>query len=577
MTSPIPASALDGAIAIVGTTGAGKTYVAKGAVEQLLEASRRVCIIDPLDVWYGLRTSADGNQPGYPVVVFGGDHADIPISVEAGAELGRLIAEGGAPAAIICTANMTGGETARFMAAFFEALFAGNKSALHLVIDEADAFAPQQPMPEALRMKGAVDKIARRGRVKGFRLLTITQRPAVLDKSVLSQIATLVAMKLTSPQDRKAIEGWIKGNADEDRAKAVLASLAKLGRGEGWIWSPAAGVLERVAFPAIGTLDTSRTPDHGEAIVEARAAAAVDIESIRAAMLRFSTVREAVADASAGHVALREITRTAAAMEQQLAGVEERGYQRGLIDGEARGFVQGQSFALTRIRAALDELRIQDQSAGSTITAAAAGKGQAAPNISERMAIPSPAPDRADVLPAARSGATPRRVPPAEASAGGSLNSAARKMLVVLDTDPPVRRSWQQVATLAGLKARGGHFNAGKKALLQGGFVVEHSGLVEHASPSPGAGAPPSPAEIVEKWSAVLSGAAPKILRLMFDHQPAPGFERHAREEIAAELGMQPRGGHWNAAWKELRDNGLVEVDGPRARLNPEIFGGFEA
>ena len=553
----IPEEALDGALAIVCATGAGKTYVAKGAVEQLLEMKRRVCIIDPLDVWYGLRTSADGEWPAFPVVVFGGDHADVPIEGIGGEHIARLIAKGLVPAAIICTANMTGGETARFLTAFFETLFAENQAALHLVLDEADSFAPQNPMPEAMRMKGAVDKIARRGRVKGFRLLSITQRPAVLDKSVLSQIATLIAMKLTSQQDRKAIEGWIKGAADEGQAREVLATLPKLARGEGWVWSPAAGLLERVTFPSIATLDTSRTPDHGEALVEARAAAAVDIEAIREALLRFSTTPEAGADTPAGHAALREITKTANAMERQLAEAEERGYVRGLAEGDARGFVQGQSLALSRMRSALDSLRIQETPAGSPV--ADDGRKDAGPEGNPRP----------------RSGAGPK--PSAVASADGNLNGAARKLLAVLDTDPPVRRSWQQLATLAGLKARGGHFNAGKKALLQGGFVVEHGGLVEHASPSPGAGLPPSPAEIVEKWSAVLSGAAPKVLRFLFNHQPGLGEQRQTREEIAEALGMQPRGGHWNAAWKELRDNGLVEVNGPTARLNSVIFGGMAA
>ena len=40
--------------AIVGTTGAGKTFAAKGAVEALLAEGRRVIIIDPTGAWYGL-------------------------------------------------------------------------------------------------------------------------------------------------------------------------------------------------------------------------------------------------------------------------------------------------------------------------------------------------------------------------------------------------------------------------------------------------------------------------------------------------------------------------------------------
>ena len=49
-------------------------------------------IVDPLGVWWGLRASADGGEAGYPVVVFGGKHADVPLTAEIGAALGRLVA-----------------------------------------------------------------------------------------------------------------------------------------------------------------------------------------------------------------------------------------------------------------------------------------------------------------------------------------------------------------------------------------------------------------------------------------------------------------------------------------------------
>lgn len=44
-------------------------------------------------VWWGLRSSADGKAAGFPVAVFGGDHADIPVSDHAGERLGALLAE----------------------------------------------------------------------------------------------------------------------------------------------------------------------------------------------------------------------------------------------------------------------------------------------------------------------------------------------------------------------------------------------------------------------------------------------------------------------------------------------------
>jgi hypothetical protein len=74
----LPFEALDDRIAIVGTCGSGKIYTAKGLIERLLTAGARVAIIDPLGVWWGLRASADGIAPGYPVIVFGGQH-ELPL------------------------------------------------------------------------------------------------------------------------------------------------------------------------------------------------------------------------------------------------------------------------------------------------------------------------------------------------------------------------------------------------------------------------------------------------------------------------------------------------------------------
>src|ERR1700749_3300950 len=78
MTFPI--EILDKHLGILGINGRGKTYTAKGCVETLLERKQRVCIIDPTGVWWGLKSSATGKSGGFPVVVFGGEHADLPIS-----------------------------------------------------------------------------------------------------------------------------------------------------------------------------------------------------------------------------------------------------------------------------------------------------------------------------------------------------------------------------------------------------------------------------------------------------------------------------------------------------------------
>jgi hypothetical protein len=102
LPAALPADALDDRIAIVVTAGSGKTYEAKGFVERLLDIGARVAIVDPLGVWWGLRASADGSAGGYPVVVFGGRHGDVPITAQMGAALGRMNAR----EALVCVVDL---------------------------------------------------------------------------------------------------------------------------------------------------------------------------------------------------------------------------------------------------------------------------------------------------------------------------------------------------------------------------------------------------------------------------------------------------------------------------------------
>jgi ABC-type dipeptide/oligopeptide/nickel transport system ATPase component len=291
MTALLDLSIFNQHAAIVGRTGSGKTYTAKGFVERLLDAGRRVCIIDPTDSYWGLRSSADGNKPGYPVVVFGGDHADVPVNARSGHALAEFVATQNAPC-VIATADMRIDERRQFMADFLDGLYRLNKQPLHLIVDEADEIGPQNPMPDTKVVLHRIDRIVRRGRIRGFRVMMITQRPAVLNKNLLTQASTLIAMRLMAPQDRKAIDAWIEGQGDVAKGKEVLATLATLKRGEGWVWSPEFGILHRTAFPRIKTFDSSRAPEEGETAEPTRFAD-VDLSAVRQAFAEAEKEAEA--------------------------------------------------------------------------------------------------------------------------------------------------------------------------------------------------------------------------------------------------------------------------------------------
>lgn len=263
MTYPIPNAALDDRFAFVGTAGSGKTYAAGTAVERLLAKSAKVVIVDPLDVWWGLRVKADGVKAGFPVVIFGGAHGDLPLSEHAGALIGETVASMAESCIVSLGGMATKSAERRFMLAFLDRLYRkATGEPFHLIFDEADLWAPQKSLEPQLQ--NLMEQIVRRGRVKGFLPWLITQRPAVLSKDVLSQADGLIAMKLTSSQDRDALGAWIEGQADRADEKRMLARLPTMQRGHGIVWVPGRGILEESAFPEKTTFDSSATPKRGE-------------------------------------------------------------------------------------------------------------------------------------------------------------------------------------------------------------------------------------------------------------------------------------------------------------------------
>src|SRR4051812_21009140 len=76
-------------VAILARKRVGKTYTASVIAEECCEAKIPFVVLDPTGAWYGLRSSADGKSAGYPVIIIGGAHGDIPLEFTAG----KLIAE----------------------------------------------------------------------------------------------------------------------------------------------------------------------------------------------------------------------------------------------------------------------------------------------------------------------------------------------------------------------------------------------------------------------------------------------------------------------------------------------------
>lgn len=286
----MPSDAVTQTIGIIAKRNAGKTHTGVVLTEELLDAGAQVVVLDPLGVWWGLRSSIDGKGKGYAVVVFGGDHGDLPLTEDMGAQIANAIVDHRLSAVLDLSA-LTKAATRRFAAAFFEQLYhakgaEGKRTPLHLVLDEADVFAPQRVQPDETRMLGAVDSIVRRGRTRGFGVTMITQRPATISKDVFTQIEVLVALQLVSPQDRKAVDEWVQANGTPEQRAEFMRSLASLERGQAWVWSPSwLKVFKLVQIRQRRTFDSSRTPTAGEQpIAPPRELAQVDLDRLQESM-----------------------------------------------------------------------------------------------------------------------------------------------------------------------------------------------------------------------------------------------------------------------------------------------------
>src|SRR5574341_490489 len=166
----LPLDVAGEALGILATRGAGKSYTAAVLVEELFDASVQVVVLDPTGVWWGLRGSEE--KGGLPVYVFGGSHGDLPLEATAGGLFADLAVDERVSFVLDLSSFDTKGEQTRFVRAFAERLYrrkSQNRETLHLVIDEADEFAPQRPLgKDEPFMLGAVESIVRRGRSRGL-------------------------------------------------------------------------------------------------------------------------------------------------------------------------------------------------------------------------------------------------------------------------------------------------------------------------------------------------------------------------------------------------------------------------
>jgi HD-GYP domain-containing protein (c-di-GMP phosphodiesterase class II) len=274
------------ATCLFGIRGSGKTNTAGAFAEELLDNNYPIAVIDPTDAWWGMRAGRDGSQKGgYPIVIFGGAHADLPLTEYDGKLIAEFLVREQVPV-ILSLRHLRKAAQRRFVTEFCEELYHlkgkdENRTPLTVFIDEAPLFVPQKVMGEVARTVGAVEDLIARGRNSGFGVVLISQRSATLNADVRTQADTIICHRLTAPLDRKAIAAWFEENASTDDLKTILQSLATLKNGEAWVWSPSLDIMSRTQIRLRRTFDSSATPKAGMKVRPPKTLADVDLDKLK--------------------------------------------------------------------------------------------------------------------------------------------------------------------------------------------------------------------------------------------------------------------------------------------------------
>jgi len=492
----LPIDAVTGTFCIVGIRGSGKSTTAAVMAEEMLKAKQQIVVLDPKDDWWGLRSSADGKSEGLPVTILGGSHQDAPLEYTAGALVAELILNERI-SAIISTKHLSDGQRFRFTYDFCDYLYKHCREPMHLFLDEADQFAPQEKQFKVQKgdtisesmMLSLVRRVIKQGRTSGLGISLITQSPATLDKRVMNMCETLVAMRVVGAQDFDAVERWFKVFLrKKDELETIVSQLPTLKAGEGVFYSPAWLEISKVVqFRMAETFDSRKTPKVGERPVEPKVLASVDLKRLSERMA--ATIEKARTENP------KELQRKIRDLERQLATKAPapakptevvRTVERfSLKDGQlARAekvlvAVATQAEKLHGIAAGIREALAKVSTNGHTPGRVALTPGPATPPV-RRIESPPPA----------------RRIPSPEPD-NSDLDKFELTLLRKLADRSPVPTTRSQLFALCGFSIKSSNYPKKANKLVEMGYANDVSGglvLTTAGSECLGADYTPAPA-----------------------------------------------------------------------------------
>ena len=176
--------------------------------------------------------------------------------------------------------------------AFDLGLWSDGSAPLLVVCEEAHRYMAADHSVGFAPTRRSISRIAKEGRKYGVFLGLVTQRPAELDPTILSQCSTLFAMRMTNDRDQELLR-----SAVADTAANLLAFLPSLGTGEAFAFGEGVMLADTAQVQPVAGADAA-----AQRYDERRSATA---SKGRSTAVRWRPSSSAGAAASAGRAPIR--------------------------------------------------------------------------------------------------------------------------------------------------------------------------------------------------------------------------------------------------------------------------------
>jgi hypothetical protein len=555
---------------------AGKSYAAGKLVEGLHENGVQFVIFDPVGNWYGLRLAADGKASGIDVIILGGLRGDIPLDPSSGALIADAVLDSGR-SFVLDVSQFSLGERKRFVTAFGERLWMRQKGLkdpqpIHVVLEEAQLFLPQMPLPDERHMVGIWTEIVRLGGNKGIGVTLITQRPQSVTKEALTQVECLIVLQVNGVPEKKALKEWIVEKGADTK---LLEELPFLPQGTAYIWSPQwLGHFGKHVIKPKWTFDAGATPKVGVKRVQADLKP-IDLEALRQQMavtvqkLEENDPKALKKRISSLEMQLKKLIEVSSKVQEKKAPKEkvvEVEVEVPVIKEKELKLLEKHLSLASALSDRLNQsaqVIVTEMGNLATVVRQAMLPALQKPHVRFAASKPVVAKPVAEYTPPKASVIKARTVKALDEGEGGEqkLGRGAREMLRALACRHPTPLSRGQVATLAGISPRSSTFRNYMSILRVQAFIHEDGAgmhITEGGLSYLGDDIPMQPTsteELVGIWSSKFPGKVNEMLRMLVNEHP----NGLSKEQLGETVGIVPTSSTFRNYLSMLRSNELVE------------------